>query len=308
MRKPLTRIAAIHDLSGFGRTSLTVAIPIFSALGIQVCPLPTAVLSSQTGGFDDFCFVDLTGPMRDFLAHWKRLGLKFDAVYSGFMGSPEQAEIVADCIKSCLEEGGLAVIDPVLGDNGVLDPTMTPEMVESLRWLVSRADCVTPNFTEAALLLNEPMPEAARQAHAPPKGASRLFAEAGEIKNWLRRLSAMGPSISVITSVPLPGRHMGGSAVMAYDSRQDRFWKVDCEYIPAFYPGTGDTFTSVLTACLLQGESLPMAMDRAVQFVTLAIRATFGHDLPMRDGILIEHVLDGLRAPLTASCYQLMDD
>ncbi|MDL2307577.1 pyridoxamine kinase, partial [Desulfovibrio sp. OttesenSCG-928-C06] len=291
MRKPLTRIAAIHDLSGFGRTSLTVAIPVFSAMGIQVCPLPTAVLSSQTGGFDDFCFVDLTGPMQDFLEHWKRLQLKFDAVYSGFLGSPEQARIVADCIDSCLEADGIAVVDPVLGDNGKLDPTMTTEMVESLRWLVSRAHCITPNFTEAAMLLDEPMPAAASQDPAPQKNVNRLYADQEEVKDWLRRLADMGPRMAVITSVPLPGRHLGGSAVMAYDKLQNRFWKVDCEYIPAFYPGTGDTFTSVLTGCLLQGESLPIAMDRAVQFVTMGIRATFGHDLPMRDGILLEHVL-----------------
>jgi pyridoxine kinase len=283
-----------------------VAIPIFSSLGIQVCPLPTAVLSSQTSGFDDFCFVDLTGPMRDFLAHWKRLELKFDAVYSGFLGSPAQTEIVADCFKHCLDEGGLAVVDPVLGDNGLLDPTMTPEMVESLRWLVSKADCITPNFTEAAMLLDKPVPESALQR--PHKYGFRLFAEESEVKDWLRALAQMGPTLSVITSVPQPGRHKGGSAVMAYDSIQKRFWKVDCEYIPAFYPGTGDTFTSVLTACLLLGESLPLAMDRAAQFVALGIRATFGHDLPMREGILIERVLGSLHAPLITSCYEILDD
>ena len=310
MHSPLTRVAAIHDLSGIGRTSLCVAIPVFSAMGIQACPLPTAVLSSQTGGVDDFCFVDLTGPMRDFLEHWKRLDLKFDAVYSGFLGSPAQAEIVADCIASCLQADGLAVIDPVLGDNGKLDPTMTPEMVESLRWLVGKADCITPNFTEAALLLGEPMPDSALQAPGGSSGstAPRLYADQEEVKDWLRRLAQIGPRYSVITSVPLRGRHKDGSAVMAYDSGQNRFWKVECEYIPAFYPGTGDTFTSVLTACLLQGDSLPLSMDRAVQFVTLGIRATFGHDLPMHDGILLERVLGCLHAPLITSSYELLDD
>jgi pyridoxine kinase len=306
MRTPVTRIAAIHDLSGIGRTSLTVVIPIFSALGIQVCPLPTAVLSSQTSGYDDFCFVDLTGPMRDFLAHWKRLELKFDAVYSGFLGSPAQAEIVADCCVSCLDKGGLAVVDPVLGDNGLLDPTMTPEMVESFRWLVGRADCITPNFTEAAMLLDLPMPEAARQR--PDKHGFKVFAREDEVKDWLRGLAALGPTLSVITSVPLHGRNKGGSAVMAYDSGQKRFWKVDCEYVPAFYPGTGDTFTSVLIAGLLLGDSLPLAMDRAAQFVALGIRATFGHDLPMREGILIERVLGSLHAPLITSSYEILDN
>jgi pyridoxine kinase len=306
MRTPAMRVAAIHDLSGIGRTSLTAAIPIFSALGIQVCPLPTAVLSSQTSGMDDFCFVDLTGPMRDFLGHWKRLGLKFDAVYSGFLGAPAQAEIVADCFTHCLDEGALAVVDPVLGDNGLLDPTMTPEMVESLRWLAGKADCITPNFTEAAMLLAKPMPESARQR--PDNRGFRLFAREAEVKDWLRALAQMGPELSVITSVPLPGRHKGGSAVMAYDNGQKRFWKVDCEYIPAFYPGTGDAFTSVLTASLLLGENLPLAMEKAAQFVSLAIRATFGHALPAREGILIERVLGSLHAPLLNSSYELLDD
>lgn len=301
MHAPFLRVAAIHDLSGIGRTSLTVAIPVFSSLGVQVCPLPTAVLSSQTGGYDDFCFVDLTNPMRDFLAHWKRLGLKFDAVYSGFLGSPEQAQIVADCIESCLKPDGLAVVDPVLGDNGIFDPTMNMEMVESQRWLAARADCITPNLTEAALLLGEPMPEAAYNQR------EHIMDEV-VIKEWLRRLADMGPKYAVITSVPLRGGNKGGSAVLAFDKEQGRFWKVDCEYIPAFYPGTGDTFTSVLTAFLLQGESLPLAMDRAVQFVALGIRATFGYNLPAREGILLEKALPALQAPFVHSVYELLED
>lgn len=299
MRYPIQRVAAIHDLSGFGRASLTVAIPVLSAMGIQVCPLPTAVLSSQTGGFEDFRFVDLSGPMRDFLEHWKELGLKFDAVYSGFLGSPEQAGVVADCLDNCLLPGGLAVVDPVLGDNGKLDPTMTPEMVESMRWLVGKAGCITPNLTEAAFLLNEPMPEAALDQR---KG--RIEVE--RIKEWLLRLSEMGPEYSVITSVPFTDSAKGGSAAVAYNRSENRYWKVDCEYIPAFYPGTGDTFTSVLTGCLMQAESLPMAMDRAVQFVTLGIRATFGYDLPTREGILLEKALGSLHSPLSVSTYDIL--
>jgi pyridoxine kinase len=299
MRSPVLRAAAIHDLSGFGRTSLTVVIPVFSAMGIQVCPLPTAVLSTQTSGFDDFCFVDLSSAMRDFLAHWQKLGLRFDAVYSGFLGSPGQVETVAACIEGCLREGGLAVVDPVLGDNGILDPTMSMEMVERQRWLISKADCVTPNLTEAALLLGEPMPEAAldqRNAHM----------ETGRIKEWLLRLAELGPDFSIITSVPLQGRRGEGSSVVAYNRREGRFWRVDCDYIPAFYPGTGDTFTSVLTGSLLQGENLPLSMDRAVQFVTLGLRATFGHALPARDGIILEKVLGALHAPLQMSNYKIL--
>lgn len=272
-----------------------VVIPIFSTLGIQVCPLPTAVLSTGTSGFDDFRFVDLTGHMPDFLDHWKQLGLVFDAVYSGFLGSGKQTEIVADCIASCLKPGGLAVIDPVLGDDGKLEPTMNMEMVDNMRWLCSKATCITPNLTEASLLLQEPYPE-----EAVIKGM-----EAGMLKDWLYRLTDAGPDIAVITSVPEGnGRH---SSVVAYHKSQKRFWRVDCDYIPAAYPGTGDTFSSVLTGSLMQGDSLPLAMDRAVQFVTLGIRAAFGHGAPQREGIFLERILSALNAPVTASSYSLWD-
>lgn len=289
---PNPKVAAIHDLSGFGRASLTIAIPVLSAMGFQVCPLPTAVLSTQTTGFSDFRFVDLTASMPDFLAHWKDLGLRFEAVYSGFLGSPAQAGIVAECIDACLLPGGLAVIDPVLGDNGCLDATMTPEMVERMRWLMGRAHCVTPNITEAAFLLGEAYPD------------GELCA--AELREWLLRLADFGPEMAVITSAPLAG-HAGRSVVAAYDKTRNSFWKVSRERIPVFYPGTGDTFASVLTGSLLRGDSLPVAVDRAAQFVALGIRATFGHALPGRDGILLERVLQSLHAPMTDSTYTTLD-
>lgn len=287
------RVAAIHDLSGFGRTSLMVVIPILSTMGIQTCPLPTAVLSTHTSGFDDFSFVDLTEAMHGFLEHWKRLGLRFQSVYSGFLGSADQVETVANCIDSCLIPGGIAMVDPVLGDNGKLDPTMTPEMVERMRWLMGKATCITPNLTEAALLLGEPYPFEMETAGMPEP----------LVKEWLARLTDMGPDAAVITSVPVAAGRAG--IVAAHHKGENRFWKVRCDYVPAFYPGTGDTFASVLTGSLLQGDSLPFAMDRAVQFVTLGIRAAFGHNAPHREGIFLERVLGALTAPVSTTTYSL---
>lgn len=292
MGNPVPRVAAIHDLSGFGRASLTVAIPVLSSMGFQVCPMPTAVLSSHTEGFFDYSFLDLTAEMQRFVEHWQRLGLRFDGIYSGFLGSVHQADIVAQCIDTLRAPHGIVVVDPVLGDNGIVEPTMNMDMVRRMQFLVSKADVITPNFTEMALLLDEPYVETMEQ--------STLLAH-------LRRLADMGPRIVVVTSVHVKDSEKVRS-VVAYDREQDAFWKVDCRYIPAHYPGTGDTFASVLTGSLLQGDSLPIAMDRAVHFVTMGIRATFGHGLPSREGILLEGVLPLLQSPLPSSTYELLEE
>jgi len=281
---PVLRVAAIHDLSGFGRASLTVAIPILATMGIQVCPLPTAVLSSQTSGVEDFTFLDLTAQMGPMMDHWERLGLRFDAVYSGFLGSPDQSGLAGRCIREFLAPGGLAVVDPVLGDNGRLDPTQTPEMVEAMRRLVRQADIVTPNLTEAAFLLGEPYrPDISRQG----------------LRDQLRALASLGPSAVVITSAPSASPE--NTATVAFDGR--RFWKVDVPHMNAFYPGTGDAFASVLTGSLLLGDSLPVAVDRAVHFVLLGIQVTYGYDTPHRDGVLLERALPSLRMPFTGGSY-----
>lgn len=282
MRNPVPRVAAIHDLSGFGRASLTVAIPILSTMGVQVCPLPTAVLSTHTVEYTDYTLIDLTSKMDGVLDHWERLGLRFQGVYSGFTASVRQMDSVARCIRNCLAPEGLAVVDPVLGDNGVLDPTMTPEMVRGMRHLIQSAHLITPNYTEVCLLLGDTWQSAP---------------DFDFVLEQLRRLSAMGPQTVVATSVPLLNRP-DHSAVVAYERNADRFWKIDCSIIPAHYPGTGDAFASVLTGSLIQGDSLPLALDRAVQFVTLGIRATFGLGMPTREGILLERVLPSLLTPL----------
>ena len=281
---PVLRVAAIHDLSGFGRASLTVAIPILATMGIQVCPLPTAVLSSQTSGVDDFTFLDLTDQMGPMMDHWARMGLKFDAVYSGFLGSPDQSALARRCIREFRAPGGIAVVDPVLGDNGALDPTQTPEMVEAMRALVRQADIITPNLTEAAFLLGEPY-----RADISREG----------LRDQLVALASLGPSAVVITSAPASSPE--NMSTVAFDGR--RFWQVEVPHLNAFYPGTGDAFASVLTGSLLPGDSLPVAVDRAVHFVYLGIQATYGYDTPHRDGVLLERTLPSLRMPFTGGSY-----
>lgn len=293
MKRQIKRVAAIHDLSGFGRTSLAVVIPILSVMGIQVCSLPTAVLSTHTGGFEDYSFIDLTDFMEDSIRHWQQLGIEFDCIYSGFLGSPRQIGIISNFIDNFSDNEPLVVVDPAMGDNGRLYSTMCDEMVQEMRSLVAKADIITPNFTEAAYLLNEPY---------------RTNITLEEMKEWLVRLSEMGPKIPIITSVPYRGRSQPKhkTSVIAYNQEDERFWKVTCVYIPAHYPGAGDTFTSVLVGSLLQGDSLPIAMDRGVQFITGAIRASYGSQYPEREGVLLERVLGNLNLPVLSSSYEIL--
>ena len=283
------RIAAIHDLSGIGRTSLMAVIPILSPMGFNVCPLPTAILSNHSQ-YPDFSFLDLTEEMPRIIDQWEKLGVTFDAIYTGYMGSPRQIEIVCGFIERFRTADTLVVVDPVLGDNGHLYSKMTQEMVEEMRRLACRADVLTPNLTEAFALLDRPY---------------KTDCTTEELKDLIAELSEMGPDTVIITGVPVPGQS-GLTSVIARSKSDLRTWKVTCPYLPAHYPGTGDSFTSVITGSLLQGDSLPIALDRAAQFILQGIRSTFGYRMDNRDGILLERVLPNLNTPIQSATYELV--
>ncbi len=283
------RIAAIHDLSGIGRTSLMAVIPILSTMGFNVCPLPTAILSNHSQ-YPDFSFLDLTEEMPRIIDQWEKLGVTFDAIYTGYMGSPRQIEIVCGFIERFRTADTLVVVDPVLGDNGHLYSKMTQEMVEEMRRLACRADVLTPNLTEAFALLDRPY---------------KTDCTTEELKDLIAELSEMGPDTVIITGVPVPGQS-GLTSVIARSKSDLRTWKVTCPYLPAHYPGTGDSFTSVITGSLLQGDSLPIALDRAAQFILQGIRSTFGYKMDNRDGILLERVLPNLNTPIQSATYELV--
>ena len=293
MSRLIKKVAAIHDLSGFGRASLTTVIPILSTMGIQVCPVPTAILSTHTSNFTGYSFIDLTDYMEEHIAHWKKLNLEFDCIYSGFLGSPRQIKIVSDFVDHFGHKDNLVVVDPVMGDNGHLYGTMGEEMIVEMRKLVSKADIITPNFTEAAFLLGEKYKETTTEE---------------EVKDWLVRISEMGPKIVIITSVPDEkiNEFQKNMSVIAYNREDDVFWKVSCKYIPVSYPGTGDAYTSVLIGSLLQGDSLPVAIDRAMQFVTQCIKASYGFKYPSREGVLLERNLNTLNIPILFGAYELL--
>lgn len=283
------RIAAIHDLSGIGRTSLMAVIPILSTMGFNVCPLPTAILSNHSQ-YPDFSFLDLTEEMPRIIDQWEKLGVTFDAIYTGYMGSPRQIEIVCGFIERFRTADTLVVVDPVLGDNGHLYSKMTQEMVEEMRRLACRADVLTPNLTEAFALLDRPY---------------KTDCTTEDLKDLIAELSEMGPDTVIITGVPVPGQS-GLTSVIARSKSDLRTWKVTCPYLPAHYPGTGDSFTSVITGSLLQGDSLPIALDRAAQFILQGIRSTFGYRMDNRDGILLERVLPNLNTPIQSATYELV--
>lgn len=291
MKRSVKRVAAIHDLSGFGRASLTAIMPILSSMGVQVCPLPTAILSNHTGGFDTFSFVDFTDYMQDYIDGWKKLKIDFDCIYSGFLGSERQIQIVSDFIDDFGTEENMVVVDPVLGDNGTLYSTMNGTHVREMKKLIGKADIITPNFTEVSLLLDEAYKEQTTDE---------------EMKDRLKRLSQMGPEIVVATSVPDQGEGKD-SNVVAYDRRRNTYWKIPCKYIPASYPGTGDAYTSVMIGSLLEGDSLPIALDKGVQFITQAIKASYGFDYPKREGVLLEKVLEVLKMPVVLGGYEMLE-
>lgn len=290
LQNQVKKIVAVHDLSGVGHVSLMAVIPVLTSMGFQVCPLPTAVLSTHTQ-YPIYSFLDLTNEMEHIIENWEKLGIRFDTFYTGYLGSPQQAQIVEKFIREFRRENDMVVVDPVLGDNGHLYKGITEEMVTEMKKLIRQADIITPNLTELYYLLDMPFQERITDT---------------ELKKALKALSDQGPSIVIATSVPVSGDPRSTS-VYAYNRFGNRYWKVTCPYLPAHYPGTGDTFTSVITGSLMQGDSLPIALDRATQFILQGIRATFGYEYNNLEGIMLEKVLHNLDMPIQVSSYELVE-
>jgi len=268
LEKRPARVAAIHDLSGFGRCSVSVILPVLSAMGNQVCPVLTAVLSTHTGGFGEVVFRDLTDYIKPALEHYKNLNIDFEAVYSGFLGSEEQVGSCLEFFKSYPDS--LKIVDPVMGDNGKAYKTCTKSLQNRMKELVAVADVITPNMTEAAMLLGE-------NFRTEPLTVT-------EARSLLLKLHNLGPQKIVVTGVELAS---GILANIGYDGEQGSFWYSPCEYIPVHYPGCGDIFASVLIGAMLGGASLPIAIGKATDFAELCVKTTFSYGSDPRHGVML---------------------
>lgn len=248
----MKRIATIQDISCFGKCSLTVALPLISACGVEACPIPTAVLSTHTGGFEGFTIHDLTDEITPIADHWKKLDLHFDGIYTGYLGSPEQLKIVSDFIDNFKKDNTIVFIDPVMGDHGKLYAGFDESFAKKMVSLVEKADIIAPNLTEVSYLLGEEY---------------REDFTVEEIKDMLIRLSELGSETVIITGV----RRGDSLGVMAYESSKNTFTEYFRERIPDTFHGTGDVFASVCSSALVKGFSVEEAIILATDFVVECI-------------------------------------
>ena len=271
------RIAAIHDISCFGKCSLTVALPIISAAGIETSVIPTAVLSTHTGGFTGYTFRDLTDDILPIVKHWESVGISFDAIYTGYLGSFEQIDIICEIFDIYKKRGTFIAVDPVMGDHGKLYSLFPQNFPEGMRKLCEKADLIVPNITEALFLLGEDYKEGPYTEEY--------------ILNLMKRLSEIGAKQIVLTGVYFDDGRLGAAS---YDKNTDEVSIALSEKIEGYYHGTGDVFASALIAALVNGLSLPKATVIAVNFTVGSIKRTKIAGTDIRFGVNFEEGLPEL--------------
>lgn len=269
------RIALINDITGFGRCSVTVELPLLSAMKIQVCPLPTAILSVHTG-FPDHYLDDYTDRMRPYMNSWEKNQLSFDGICTGFLGSARQIEIVADFIRRFKQPSTRVMVDPVMGDYGRLYSSYTQEMCDEMRQLLPHADLVTPNLTEACQLLDIPYPSGGKMSDR-------------ELEYMASSLSACGPSQVIITGLS-EGDHIRN---FIYEAGRGTVLQV--EKVGGDRSGSGDAFMAIVAGSLLNGEGLEQAAHKAAGFISKCLAYAVELDLPWNYGLPFEEYLRELK-------------
>lgn len=268
----LKKVAAINDLSGIGKCSLTVAIPILSALKVQCCPFPTAILSNQTG-FSEYTFLDLTNEMKEYSNTWKKLNLEIDTICSGFLGSIDQIDIVINFIKE--NPKSFVIVDPVLGDNGLLYPIFDEYTCKKMKDLVRHSDLITPNITEACLLLN--------------RNFKKDFSE-NEIINMAKDLSNLGPHKVIITGITKDNMIYN----LSYDKKNNKSFAYGLEYNKCSYSGTGDIFVSIVCGLVTNNYDLDFAVKTASDFIYKCVCYTSKYEVDRNQGVMFEMFLNDL--------------
>ena len=279
---PVKRIAAVHDLSCFGRCALTVIAPALSAMGYQVIPIPTCLLSTHTGGFTDMYFEDMTEQMRAIIDHFDDLGLSFDAIYTGFLGSEAQIELVGDFIDRFADEDTLVLVDPVMGDDGRLYSTYTTELMLGMKKLCEGATVITPNLTEACFLCGS--------QYVDTNDMSREELESFA-SGLCDKLATLGAKKIVITGMPARD---GELAVYGRDSETGESCFYCFARCPKNYPGTGDLFASVFLGSIMRGDGFESAIRLAADFTHRVMDHSAEFDTPTRDGVAFERFLGEL--------------
>lgn len=273
------RVAAIHDIACFGRCSMQVIWPVVSHFGHQVCPLPTALLSTHTGDFEGFTFLDLSDEMEKIAAHWKQLALSFDAIYSGFLGSERQIATVNRFIKDFSTDKTLVLVDPVMGDNGEIYKTYTSKMCEGMRLLCEEADIITPNLTEAYILLGE-------DYRGQPDSTTQR-----ELLDRLLQLGRKSKRAVILTGIYNQQQNTIGSVFAIRDSDKTDYGSRFAPYCDCFFPGSGDLFASILLGKVLDGCGIMESVGAAVRFIAKVSEFTKKSGTPPHYGLEFEDLL-----------------
>lgn len=270
------KIAVINDMSGFGRCSIAVALPVISVMKVQCCPVPTSIFSNHTG-FASYFFEDYTDRIQPYVDEWKKLGLRFDGIASGFLGSKEQIEIVTRFFRDFRTSKNIIVVDPVMGDYGKAYATYTQEMCTEMRHLIQYADIITPNLTEACILTGMPYHH----------GRWKLK----EMRRMAETLARMGPEKIVITGIP-QGEYI---ANFCYEARRSEVKLLRTLKVGTQRSGTGDIFAAVIAADAVNGVPFQESVKKASKFIKKCIQKSIELDIPVTDGVCFEMVLTDLK-------------
>lgn len=282
------KIAVINDLSGFGRCSLTAAVSVLAAMGVQPCPLPTAILSAQTG-YPSYYYDDYTEKMDKIREEWEKMGASFDGIYTGFMSGCRQIRKTLEFLDSFHEGNTFFLADPVMGDNGKKFGFSTDEFQAGMKELVRRADLITPNLTELCLLAGADdgkLRELTGKAGAAVIPARRLVVTAAE--ELARDVMSIGPSEVLVTGIRFLDESSGEERVGNLTVTEDRAVLCEQPYIGESYSGTGDLFASVIAGGKARGDALEDSAALAGRFIAAAVRDAVKNKIPRNEGVEYE--------------------